>query len=205
MSHTIYTTEGFILKSVNFGEANKYFFIFTHEFGLIKAAAQGVRHLKSKLRYGLEDYSLAQVSVVRGREIWRLTSAEKILALRLCEGNPEAIQTEKFLLLSRIFALLLRLLHGEERNDLLFESVKEGMIFLESLETSRLNLDVDLANFECILALRILSSLGYIGKLGDFDKFTTSPYFTLELLGEMNTLKTRAILEINKSLKETHL
>jgi recombinational DNA repair protein (RecF pathway) len=65
MSHTIYTTEGFILKSVNFGEANKYFFIFTREFGLIKTAAQGVRHLQSKLRYGLTDYSLAQVSVVR--------------------------------------------------------------------------------------------------------------------------------------------
>jgi len=202
MSHTIHTTEGFILKSVNFGEANKYFFIFTKEFGLIRAAAQGVRHLKSKLRYGLEDYSLAQVSVVRGREIWRLTSAEKKLSLKLYKDKENS---EKFLLLSRIFALLLRLLHGEERNDLLFESVKEGMIFLDSLETSRLNLDVDMANFECIMALRILSSLGYIGKMGDFDKFTTSPYFTAELLVEMSTLKTRAILEINKSLKETHL
>lgn len=200
--HTIHTTEGFILKSANFGEANKYFFIFTKEFGLIRAAAQGVRHLKSKLRYGLEDYSLAQVSVVRGREIWRLTSAEKKLSLKLSKDKENS---EKFLLLSRIFALLLRLLHGEERNDLLFESVKEGLIFLESLETSRLNLDVDMANFECILALRILSALGYIGKLGDFDKFTTSPYFTTELLAEMNALKTRAILEINKSLKETHL
>ena len=45
MSHTIYNTEGFILKSLNFGEANKYFFIFTKDFGLIKAAAQSVRHL----------------------------------------------------------------------------------------------------------------------------------------------------------------
>jgi DNA repair protein RecO (recombination protein O) len=192
MSHTIYTTEGFILKSVNFGEANKYFFIFTKDFGLIKAAAQSVRHLKSKLRYGLEDFSLAQISVVRGREIWRLTSAEKKQNIK---------ETEKFLLLSRIFSLLLRLLHGEERNDLLFNSVKEGMIFLEKNEMT----PEDLANFECILALRILSALGYIDKLGDFDQFTLSPYFSPALLAEMNTLKTRAILEINKSLKETHL
>ena len=192
MSHTIYTTDGFILKSANFGEANKYFFIFTKDFGLIKATAQGIRHLKSKLRYSLEDFSLGQVSVVRGRELWRITSVEKKLGLK---------QKEKLILLSRIFSLLLRLLHGEERNDFLFDSLREGMIFLEKNELTEENL----SNIECILALRILSALGYIGKLGDFDQFINSPYFTPELVTNMASLKTRAIMEINKSLKETHL
>jgi DNA repair protein RecO len=198
MSHTIYTTEGFILKSANFGEANKYFFIFTREFGLIKAAAQSVRHLKSKLRYGLEDYSLVQISVVRGREIWRLTSAEKRLAIKLLQGKENS---EKFLLLSRIFSLLLRLLHGEEKNDLLYSCLREGIIFLSNTNLTK----EDLSNFECILALRILAALGYIGSVGDFNQFIESPYFTSELLAKISLLKTRAILEINKSLKETHL
>jgi DNA repair protein RecO len=192
MSHTIYTNPGFILKSANFGEANKYFFIFTRDFGLIKAAAQGVRHLKSKLRYGLVDFSLAQVSVVRGKEIWRLTGAEK---------KKSFLNPDKLLLWTRLSSLLLRLLHGEEKNDLLFQGVSEGMIFLEKSDLTSENL----ASFECIMALRILSALGYIGKLGDFDQFIASPYFTSELLAKMSTLKTRAILEINKSLKETHL
>ena len=192
MSHTIYNTEGFILKSLNFGEANKYFFIFTKDFGLIKAAAQSVRHLKSKLRYNLEDFSFGQISIVRGREIWRITSAERGLDFK---------DTEKFLLISQIFSLLLRLLHGEEKNDLLFNSLKAGFSFLVSNDLT----EQDLANFECIMALRILSSLGYIGKMGDFDQFTVSPYFTPELIMAMSALKTQAILEINKSLKETHL
>lgn len=192
MSHTIYTTEGFILKSINFGEANKYFFIFTKEFGLIKGTAQGVRHLKSKLRYGLEDFSLAKVSVVRGREVWRLTSAEKELNL---------VETQKVLILSRLFSLLLRLLHGEEKNDLLFESLKEGLLFLNNNQFT----EEDFSDFECLMALRILSSLGYVGQLGDFDQFLASPYFTAELLSKMRLLKAKAILEINKSLKETHL
>jgi len=192
MSHTIYTTEGFILKSLNFGEANKYFFIFTKDFGLIKAAAQGVRLLKSKLRYSLADLSFGQVSIVRGKEIWRITSAEKKLILT--EGN-------KVLLLSRLFSLLLRLLHGEEKNSSLFDYLKEGFFFLEQNKISEENL----ANFECILALRILASLGYIGKLADFDQFTQSPYFTAEILLAMSVLKSQAILEINKSLQETHL
>jgi DNA repair protein RecO (recombination protein O) len=192
MSHTIYTTEGFILKSINFGEANKYFFIFTKDFGLVKAAAQGVRLLKSKLRYSLADLSFVQVSIVRGREIWRITSAEKKFILE--ENN-------KILLLYRIFSLLLRLLRGEEQNSLLFDYLKEGVLFLDQNEMSAENL----ANFECILALRILFSLGYIGRLADFDQFTKSPYFTAELLIVMSELKTQAILEINKSLQETHL
>ena len=180
------------MKSAAFGEANKYFFIFTKEFGLIKASAQSVRRLPSKLRYGLEDFSLAQVSVVRGKEIWRLTSAEKRLKIE---------RGEKLLLLSRIFSLLLRLLHGEEKNDRLFDGLKEGMYFLEKSGLTEENL----VSFECIMALRILSALGYIGQLGDFDQFTVSLYFTSELLTQMSALKTRAILEINKSLKETHL
>ncbi len=189
------------MKSVNFGEANKYFFIFTKEFGLIRAAAQSVRHLKSKLRYGLEDLSLGQVSVVRGREIWRLTSAEKKLSLK---------EKEKILILSQIFSLLLRLLHGEEKNDSLFSFLKEGILFLDTLEATKSETEQKervelLAGFECIIALRILSALGYIGRLGDFDQFTLSPYFTPELITNMRALKSQAILEINKSLKETHL
>lgn len=196
MSHTIYNTDGFILKSVNFGEANKLYFIFTKDFGLIKATAQGVRLLKSKLRYNLSDFSFGSFSIVRGQEIWRLTSSNSLSLRVFSRSNPEV-----FSLISRIFSLLLRLLHGEEKNDLLFDTLKEGINFLEQDNLTPDNL----ANFECILALRILSNLGYIGSLGDFDQFTKSPYFTSELLSQMSTLKTRAILEINKSLRETHL
>lgn len=193
--HNVYTTEGFILKSINFGEANKYFLIFTKDFGLIKATAQGARLLKSKLRYSLEDYSFSQISVVRGRDIWRLTSAQsKFSAKKFLKEDKN-----KFLLLSRIFSLLLRLLQGEERNDLLFENIKEAVNFMGDIQV------IELENFECILALRILSSLGYIGKFEEFAQFTKSSYFTPELLLSMSTFRQRAISEINKSLQETHL
>lgn len=192
MSHTIYTTEGFILKSASFGEANKYFFIFTFDFGLIKVAGQSVRHLKSKLRYSLEDMTLGIFSVVRGREIWRLTSAEKKFKI---------VETEKFLLLSRLFSLLVRLLHGEEKNEILFETLKIGFLFL--LE-EKLTVD-ELANLECLLALRILFHLGYIGKIGDLNQFILSTSIDSVLLKEMSIYRKQAIAEINKSLLETQL
>jgi hypothetical protein len=128
--------------------------------------------------------------------VWRITSAQKELSIK---------ESEKLLLLSRIFSLLLRLLHGEEKNNLLFDYVKEGMIFLVDFKNENKESADILSNFECILALRILSALGYIGKMADFDRFTESPYFTPELLTAMSLLKTRAIMEINKALQETHL
>ena len=79
------------------------------------------------------------------------------------------------------------------------------MLFLEKFDFFGGNKGEIFSNFECIMALRILSALGYIGKLGDFDQFISSPYFTPELLATMSVLKSRAIMEINKSLKETHL
>jgi len=110
-------------------------------------------------------------------------------------------QPEKFQLISRIFSLLLRLLHGEEQNEVLFFCLREGVNFLNQSDLT----EDEISNFECIIALRILSILGYIGKLGEFDQFITSQHFTNDLLLTMSNLKTRAIFEINKSLKETHL
>lgn len=195
--HHIYTTEGFILRSANFGEANKFYFIFTKEFGLVKAAAQGVRLLKSKLRYGLEDYSLAKVALVRGRDVWRLTSAESIFTLKTFLKDDQT----KFVLMTRIFSLLSRLLHGEEKNPFLFDSLREGVDFLSKAQMS----PTELTNFEYILALRVLSSLGYLGTQTDFVQFTESPFFSTGLLAKMGEIKSMAILEINKSIKETHL
>jgi len=69
-----YTTEAVVLGSRDAGEANKYYFLLTRELGLIHAFAQGVRELKSKLRYSLAELSYVKVSLVRGKEKWRLTS-----------------------------------------------------------------------------------------------------------------------------------
>ena len=77
MNH-IYTTKAIIVKSAPVGEANKLYFLLTHDLGFIKASAQGVRLSKSKLKGHLEEFSLILLSVVKGKEIWRITSVETI-------------------------------------------------------------------------------------------------------------------------------
>ena len=77
MLHHIYHTEGFVLSGQSVGEANKYFRIFTKDFGMVGAMAQGIRLLQSKLRYSLQDYSYSKISLVRGKQVWRIVGAIK--------------------------------------------------------------------------------------------------------------------------------
>jgi|SRR3989344_6431200 len=114
MSYAVYSTRGFILGSAPTGEASKIYLIYTEDFGLVRARAQSVRLLVSKLRYNLEDYSFGTFSLVRGREIWRLTGTEKI----------DLPQKQKFSLVrARVLNLIKRLVQGEEKNEKLFKTL----------------------------------------------------------------------------------
>src|SRR3989344_2997459 len=78
MSYHIYTTKGIVLNSRPWREADRIYSILTRELGLVKAQALGVRKEGSKLRGAIEPVCLTTVSLVRGKEYWRLTSAEFI-------------------------------------------------------------------------------------------------------------------------------
>ena len=102
----LYQTEGIVLKSVPTGEGSSYFYIFTKDLGLLVATAKSVREERSKLRYGLQPFSISNISLVRGKESWRITNATLSSSLfrRLRH------QQETLALFSRIFAFLCRLL-----------------------------------------------------------------------------------------------
>lgn len=194
--HHIYNTEGFVLSSQNVGEANKYFQIFTRDFGMVGATAQGVRFLKSKLRYSLQDYSLSKISLVRRKYSWRITGAIKEKNLSDSLSNRGKLE-----ILARAFLLLNRLVRGEEKNEELFNHLFYICEFLD-----REDLDRDsLRNCEYVLVMRILQSLGYLGNSKNFKEFIESSVWTEELISKMGIVSHEAVSQINKSLKETQL
>lgn len=119
MSHTIYQTEGIVLSKKDFGEAERVYNIYTEKFGMITAVAQGVRLLKSKLRYNLDLFAYGNFSLVAGKEIWRITDADEIR--KIGDGNLS--------LFSRIAGFLLRMIKGEERDDFIWQKVKNLFLF----------------------------------------------------------------------------
>ena len=192
--HHIYHTEGIILGSRNYGEAGKYYSIFTRDLGMIYASAQGVRKMSSKLRYVLQDYQYVKIDLVKGKDFWRLTSASKTNLLEnLCDKK------EAYFVFINIAKLLKKLLAGEEANRDLFNDVLNGMLMLEKYESRE-----ELQNIEIIMVLRILDNLGYIGGNGAFNTLTKSP-FEENLLFEITKKRSQILSEINQALKETHL
>ena len=192
--HHIYHTEGLILGSRNYGEAGKYYFIFTRDLGMVYASAQGVRKISSKLRYVLQDFSYVKLDLVRGKDFWRLISASKTNSLENISKHPETLTV-----FANISRLLKRLLAGEEANEILFVDLLKGLEILEKTEKKE-----ELRNLEAVIVLRMLNNLGYIGGNISLQNLIKSP-FEENLVFEASKNRTEILSEINKALQETHL
>ncbi|MEK7081582.1 MAG: DNA repair protein RecO [Patescibacteria group bacterium] len=196
MSHNIYKTEAIILGSKNSGESNRLLFLLTKELGFIIALSQGVRNLKSKLRYGLQDFNLINLELVRGKEVWRVTSAEIIKNYsKSLLGDERKAKSA-----GRIFLVLRRLMHGESKNRELFEDVSQ---FLSFIEKEDLNSE-KLLLLEILVNLRILNHLGYGSNEESIKKFL-SGNMSLELIDSLLAVRKKAVIEVNRALEESHL
>ena len=199
--HAIITTQGFIVSSAPYGEAGKLISIFTRDLGLVRAVAQGIRFEKSKLRYHTNDYSFGVFSLVRGKEVWRLTNAQEIVDTgRVADVGmtmTKSLTLKEFW--ARIALLLRRLLQGEEANERLFEAIYACNIFLG------LQPDMDLEVVESLLVLRIMHALGYVGDDKDIHGFIYSDDFAPALLDLAARKRTVINQHINKALRESHL
>lgn len=154
MSYRIYHTDGYIIDSSTSGESNKIFTILTSELGTIIATAQGVRKLQSKLRYSLQDLTFARFALVRGKEIWRITGAEKIVNI-YDKKIPVQIKQS----LARILMFIKRLSPGEALNKKVFEEFSSLNTFLTSSKIIRDH--NDLIAIENLAYLRIAHYFGY--------------------------------------------
>lgn len=182
------------MGSRNFGEAGKYYSIFTRDLGLVHASAQGVRKMSSKLRFVLQDFAYLKIDLVAGRNILRITNASKTNKLGDITKNPKTFEV-----FTNIARLLKRLLAGIEPNPALFADFLNGLSVLEKIEQEE-----DLRNIEAIMVLRILNNLGYIGGGAELDNLIQSP-FEKELVLEVSRSRKEILRQINKALKETHL
>jgi len=140
VSYHIYTTKGIVLSERPIREADRIYSIMTRDLGLVRAAAIGVRKENSKLRGNLEPFSLSMISFVKGKDYWRLTSAEFVQSI----SSAPAI--------ARPLALIEKLVQGEAPNPELFDAVEKSVLSPELYDEM----------FETNLVSKILFHLGYL-------------------------------------------
>ena len=142
MSYTIHNTDGLIISQRSLREADRVYSILTRDLGLIRGTAIGVRKDASKLRGSLEPLTFSSISLVRGKEYWRITAAEVIKEIK---SEPEIL---------RPLILLEKLVQGESAHPELFDMVRDLILSRQP----------DDEMFEIHLVANILFHLGYLNK-----------------------------------------
>jgi DNA repair protein RecO (recombination protein O) len=187
VSYRIYQTEGIILSKKDIGEADRIFSILTQEFGRIDAIAQGVRHIKSKLRYNLNNFSHSRIGLTMSGDLWRIIDAEELSDWTNIRNNPQ-----KLAAVSRIAELINRMVRGQEPDFDLWDEVKNALAFLEKQDFN----GKDLRIFELLTGLRILSRLGYAEE--------HKKWLNLQLK-EAENMEFFMVSAINKAFQESQL
>lgn len=186
-----YHTEALVLGNREMGEADRTVALFTRDFGLVRARASSVRKEHSKMRYSVQDYARADVSLVKGKRGWRLAGAT---ALKSATGDRKCVAT-----FARIAELTMRLVHGEEKNEYLFETLANAhQALMTETHTS-------VTAVEVVCVARILYALGYISPEALESTLFTHTAYGIEHLSEVEAKRDQILSSINKAIAETHL
>lgn len=145
--HTLHTTDAFVLASYPHGESNRVYKLFTREHGLLYAHGQGVRELRNRNRYALRVAAYFSVTLVRGREVWRITSAREV------SHDHSRLPIEA----RRVLSLLGRLLPLHEPSALVFDTLERLITPLRVVSEGR-------HLCEALTVIRVLDTLGYVGR-----------------------------------------
>lgn len=199
MPYTIYQTDAYVLKSQPQGEANKRIDLLTKDFGVVRGTAQGVRYLKSKLRYTLTDFSRISVSLVRGKEIWRIVNAFKY------EDMFFDLPYDIRMIFLRVFSLLGRLITGELSEPHIYELIRSAHSFVDRISTRKEELSIEeQSGLEYLLMIQLLNYLGYIPEDSIINKYEELEW-TRGLLMQAYCEKKEMIKIINHALGHTGL
>ena len=175
-----YVTRSIVLESYDQGEHDRAYKIFTREYGLLICQAKSIRKLESKLRAHVLPRTLSLVTLVKGREVWRLVGAEN------------EILTSKYI--HEVTTLLRRFIRGEGTHKALYDRMVQFLTNSHSYDEQPSRL---------LLYYILLVELGYadakvIGakNIEEYVSFTVDDLYTHLLLTEKSVRKhVREVLE----------
>jgi len=192
MSHAIYQTPALILGTIAMRESNKLAILYTEDFGLIYVAVQSVRAASSKMKSHLQTYSLVDVDLVRGRDIWRLTGIHEKLS------SLSYVHTQWYPFIEKVSSMVQRLCPGEEVNHELWSDIEQ----LFRLVTEDRD-HVDVLLLEIIFIARLLNNLGYWS--GNEIVVTSEILYSPEVVSYVSLQKREVIKRINRGLEISQL
>jgi DNA repair protein RecO len=202
--HHIYRTEAIILSSRPSGEAGKYLTVLSKDYGVLKIEAAAVRKNDSKLRQSIQDYSVSDISFVRGK------TGNKLVNASFVSNFFYDLNQEKFLKsLTKVFRLIEKMIVDEEKDVSVFDLLIETGEVLKSEPSKNDHEQTEfLKALEITVVYKILASLGYISGDNDY-KFIILNTINFELVDQVKSLSNKdqenLIRLINQAINESHL
>jgi DNA repair protein RecO (recombination protein O) len=156
----ILETEALILRTYNFGEADKIVVCLTHKAGVVRGVAKGCRKLKSRFGAALEPFTLAKINYYQkeNQELVTLNHVEIVRSHFDLSGNAETLTG-----LAYMGDLVIEFSPPYEPNERLFRMVKAC---LDAICESQSDLQVILRYFE-IWLLKLEGFLPDIRRCGE--------------------------------------
>jgi len=142
-----YKSRAFVFKTEERGDADKVFSVFTKEYGRVEVVGKSIRKIASKLRGGIELFSISDIEFVQGKNKKTLTDAvyykEKLKSI--------ARHPEKAEIASQISRLLDDFIKGEQKDEKIFDLVEETFARINAIEPRQLTYYYFFWNFVAFL------------------------------------------------------
>ena len=150
MAYEKYNTDALVCGNWDRNTSDKFFLLFTNDFGMVKAVARSVREERSKQRFSLQDFSLSRLSLVPGRSSWYVAGAE-VLSNQFMATDNRARRT----FMHNIMQFLNRFVAYEVAQKQIFNELVNICCFSETME-------IDYNSVQAVCLFRWLYYLGYI-------------------------------------------
>lgn len=172
-----YTTEAFILKQYEQGENDLVYKVWTKDFGIIFVLARSIRKINAKLRPIAKKNNFLVMTLVKGKEIWRLTGIE--------ESKERFFENQYALEVKKIIAQAIdKFVEEKKTYKKLFEKFKS--LILE--ETGEI---FEIKKLKLLIYYLVLVDTGYADakKIGakdleEYKNFSISDFYTHMILNE---------------------
>ncbi len=192
MAYQTYTTEAIVCGTFNRNTADRSYLLFTREAGMLYAEARSVREERSRQRFALQDFSHMRVSLIKGKQSWKIGSIEPLQNFYLAAGDKSARGS-----IVTIIRFLRRFYGGQEAAPALFDYLVQIL--------GRLVTDISEREFsERVVQVHILHELGYA------DTRVVPPYAQQGIIDDLegevtpaNLLHLEKIIE--KAVATSHL
>lgn len=196
MSIEKYTTEAFILREYERDENDMVYKVWTRDFGIIFVLARSIRKITAKLRMVIKKNDFVLITVVKGKDVWRLTGAEEYSQNKILTNSDWQFKAKKI-----ISDSVNKLIEEKKTYKKLFDRLKSIFVSEENYKSLSL---IDINKFKLLIMYIVLVDTGYadariIGAkdLEEYKTFTMQDFYTYFVLNE-----TEIKNHVLRSLKE---